>query len=270
MDGTSHPQLKDHVVVYLDILGLTDQIRESDEPQVLFENYYSAVGSALEKLQWGTEGDHPMWRHRTFSDNIVLAVPVTSALSAIAEFQLSLALAGWFSRGGAAVGKFYIDEHIVYGPAFLDAYKLENETARVPRVLLTQELAQQVKKYLKYYSDPAAAPQNEYILNDGDGQMFLNYLSAGWLDEAPDGSRETLASHRDLVVQRLAEYREQPHIYSKYRWVAVYHNFFCEECADVNSLAVPYTDLEPRPQRLAPSTKTRDPRDRWDETAGST
>ena len=69
-----------------------------------------------------------------------------------------------------------------------------------------------------------------------DGSYFLNYLSAA----APDGTinTEKIRLHKTLVEQELIKNAEIVKVHSKYRWLAGYHNYFC----DLNSHLPGYSE----------------------------
>ena len=39
---------------------------------------------------------------------------------------------------------------------------------------------------------------------------------------------DALLKHKAVVEQKLSEYKSKPPIWSKYAWVAGYHNYFCD------------------------------------------
>ena len=119
-----------------------------------------------------------------------------------------------------------MDEDVVFGAGLLDAYEAEQH-ADVPRVLLHESAVRFVGRFLRYYGRVADAPQSEYLFVDEDQQLVLDYLSSLWQDRTDNPQHRPLAKHRDVVSQRLAQYRSQPRIWAKYAWVARYHNYFC-------------------------------------------
>jgi hypothetical protein len=138
--------------------------------------------------------------------------------------------AGFFVRGAISIGSIFIDEIAVFGEALNEAYDGEARLARDPRIILTKSAAAAVKEHLEYYRHSEHAPQNRDLLCDADGQFFLNYLDDTILI-APDDAGpqyDTLAVHKQRVEERLTEYQSEPIIWSKYAWVARYHNYFCD------------------------------------------
>ena len=139
-------------------------------------------------------------------------------------------LNGFFVRGAISVGEAYIDEIAVFGEALIDAYVGESKVARDPRIVLTDKAVSLVKEHLSYYGDPPHhAPQVRDVLQDSDGQWFLNYLECVLLAESEQGPfYEEFNKHKAVVEQRLNEFKAEPYLWSKYAWVAHYHNYFCD------------------------------------------
>ena len=127
------------------------------------------------------------------------------------------------------LGLFYIDQAVLFGPALVDAYELEANKARDPRVVLSSSLALLARQHLAYYAEPYVAPQNGYILTDPDGFSFINYLYVAIDMSDPKAARETIQIHKTQVVKGLRKNRNDPRILTKYWWLAAYHNFVCEK-----------------------------------------
>jgi hypothetical protein len=153
-----------------------------------------------------------------------------SAFWRLAAFQMQMATAGYFIRGAISVGKAYIDEVTVFGPALTEAHTGESTLARDPRIILTSSAVMTAKKHLTYYGEvPENAPHFRDILCDSDGQWFLNYLECILIAEEEHGPYyEELFKHKAVVEEKLVEHKDNPPIWSKYAWVAGYHNYFCD------------------------------------------
>lgn len=115
---------------------------------------------------------------------------------------------------------------LIFGPALADAYELESRHAIHPRVVLSKEAAASQLDDLRYYTNPARAPQARVLLHDGDGLTFINYLGV-LLDELDDPT-PVVVGHRDLTILRLHRHRDDKRVWEKYRWVAEYHNAFVD------------------------------------------
>lgn len=143
-------------------------------------------------------------------------------------FQLIMANDGYFIRGAISLAPAYIDDIAVFGEALNEAYIGESNQARDPRIILMPTATNAVQHHLTYYGKPEGSPHARAILKDADGQLFVNYLDCILIAEDEQGPFfEELEKHKAQVERRLEQYRAQPVIWSKYAWVAAYHNYFC-------------------------------------------
>lgn len=179
--------------------------------------------------------DRRFWELKAFTDNVVLGYPVppraeeqtlVHVLSDAAVLQRGLLLeGGFFVRGGIAFGDLYMDNDLVYGTSLLDAHETQEHVSIYPRIVLHQSAATLIPGHFRRYRLDES-PQGRLLLIDEDGQLFINYLADAWCeDEEPN--YEWLAKHREIVQENLDAYRTDARIFSKYVWVARYHNYLC-------------------------------------------
>lgn len=228
------------VVALLDVLGFQQEIRDASakgEADALLQRFSTAIRKWYDSLRRDAdtgEGSPRLWDVKTFTDNVVIGHPIRQdgepelgqVLLDVALLQLGLAREGFFVRGGVAVGPLYMDEDIAFGAGPLDADDAE-QAAETPRVVLHRSAIAYVDRHLRYYGKVALSPQNEYLFFDEDGKMALDYLSSLWPEPSEEPFFNWLAKHRDVVAQKLTNYRARPRIRAKYAWVARYHNYFC-------------------------------------------
>lgn len=263
-----------HVVAYIDVLGLREAMITSRQNKVAAEailaSYADALDAGLDELLPNRGDTQPLkddWKYRIFTDSIVLArerwsndleSELGDAIDRICDFQAQLAKHGWIIRGGVTIGDLYMDTEVCFGGALVRAYELESKQARDPRVIIDKDLLPLIQRHLTYYAMPYKSPQNGFILVDTDDIPFLNYLYAfrGLLDDIrviEPAERALLTSHRKLIVSKLAEFKGMPLVWAKYRWLAAYHNFFCETWARhaIDQIVGP-SDLATAPHLLVP------------------
>ena len=231
--------LKPSLCASLDVLGFQDEIlRAYDEKRErkLLREVEETLKSAADHLEEIHARNPQILTLKFFTDNIVIGYlyvtpsPISGLdhlCELLADFQLSMACKGLFIRGGISVGTLASDERMVFGNCLIEAHKLEAKWARNPRVIL----------------DKCFEKQNGFDVNmsvsrlmrDVDDFLFVNYLSA--LIELkstapPPFSRlneERLQIHKNQVERLLEEKRHDPHVWSKYFWVANYHDAFCDQ-----------------------------------------
>jgi hypothetical protein len=239
------PQLKNSVVVFMDILGYREMAENAasagTEPELLLR-----LHSTLESGQKFLKGDLTLpklglkdfYAVKAFTDNIVIGWPISrdaeselgSAFSKLSYFQFNLALAGFFIRGGLSIGPLYMDDIAVFGRGLNEAYDAEARLARDPRIVLASSAEEAVKTHMRYYTEPDYSPQSRDLYRDSDGKVFLNYLDSILIAEDENGPfYDELLKHKEVVERALSEHKGNPMIWSKYAWAANYHNYFCEQ-----------------------------------------
>jgi hypothetical protein len=268
-DKDGAPQIQQSIVAYLDILGFSEEMREHSRAgtqRVHLEQLRQALSKARQPFRttdyyaerFGSS--EAPYKLKVFTDNVVLGIPIWEdgesdlgqMISLVGEYQLILALHGFFVRGGISVGELYMDEDVVYGNGLLEAHQAEVSLARDPRIVLDQRAMEMVHQHLTYYGLVEDAPHNNELAVDSDGQMFINYLVSPLDGSPPDENYlKQVELHRDLVCSRLAKYQDQPLIWSKYAWAATYHNVVCSDFFDTPSLIVDPKFLQRPAQKLS-------------------
>lgn len=259
------PRLRRSVVTFIDILGYTEAIRRAvnskrsqeflEQAKVAFRKAYEHVKPIEDELIFDR---HPYYL-KAFADNIVVGYPILAegelelgvTYLNLQLFQLSLVRSGFFVRGAVAVGDLYLDADLAYGEALLEAHDAERSLSRDPRILMTKSAIEYVQEHMTYYMDPTSAPQYYDLLRDSDGQLFINYLEV--LDDPVDGPfNEALMDHKAMVESMLKEYSNEPRIWTKYVWVANYHNYFCENSQLYKDpdFTIALDDYQLRPTRI--------------------
>lgn len=245
------PSLRRSVLTYFDILGYIDMVREAyaagQQARALQDIYAALTGgrSWLEETWLDPEVNRAFSKDRyalkAFTDNIVIGWPIRDdaeselgdAFGKLIDFQFHMATSGFFVRGAIAIGEAYVDDVAVFGDALLEAHVAETEVARDPRIVLTASAIEASQTHLQYYANPRRAPHVREVLRDADGQWFVNYLQAVLYAVDDHGPYyQELLKHKAIVEHRLTQYKSKPPIWSKYAWVAGYHNYFCDFHSD--------------------------------------
>lgn len=235
-------------VCHSDILGYKDFACKSDNSSFLklkkaLENSYIEMVRGKGPFDPEKEDDYAKFEMKTFTDNVVVGYPISKPewnygepelgdlLWLISKLQMSLAREGFFVRGGIAYGECYIDEHIVFGKAFLEALKLD-QSSGAPRIVFSKSAKEAIEEHIKCYGSVKQTPHYHDLLKDADGEYFVNYLAES-LIAFPDGEIffDLIDAHKREVEKRLTEYRGKTDVFAKYEWAASYHNFFCKDIA---------------------------------------
>jgi nitroreductase len=226
---------RDCLVSYFDILGFRHMV-EVWGPE--------KIRVALAELLSLSSQDFPLRRVTlrglsTFSDHVVRTVPldgldadqllatVQFELSEIQHIQANLAIKGIFVRGAVTRGPIYISDEIVFGPALVRAYELEQKAAIYPRIVfdnpkVTAEIQLMAgrENMARFYSD--------YLFQGDDQEWSVNYLQAG--DELGERLR-LLKEHAEVLRRNLAEVSDSA-VVAKYQWLAKFHNSIVEQISE--------------------------------------
>lgn len=120
-------------VLFLDVLGFKRLVDEHQE---------DLIEEALEIICGQYQSNYEV---SAFSDNMAVSLPFRHGyeLAELIQFASSITLhllhKGVLSRGGIAVGALRHKGNFVYGPALVEAYRLESKVANYPRIVLAKD-----------------------------------------------------------------------------------------------------------------------------------
>lgn len=244
------PKLLPSVVCYADILGYKNMVEQSidaGDGEIFLARLHKALTNAYQRIydQSKLSGrDVPLYAVKVFTDNVVVGYPVydfnqcfgeceiIEVFTIFLELQTSLAMEGFFLRGGIAFGEHYMDDNIVFGNAFLDAYNLDKHEWP-PRLSLSNSLRKIVRSQIKLYGRYIEhSPHYHYLLCDTDGTIYLHYLKEAY-SAFPDFGIffDLIEGHKLEIEKKLDEHKRNISLRSKFEWAAHYHNFICRDFA---------------------------------------
>lgn len=129
---------------------------------------------------------------------------------------------GLVFRGGVAFGDVYYDENknMFFGDAVNRAYQYESKTAKFPRIIIEDYVANQIFKIIK--------KQDICIVRrDSDEQYYLNYFKS--LQEGIDYSiivqKNNTQFIDDLIIlceHRISQFSNNTNVRFKYEWLKEY------------------------------------------------
>ena len=240
LDADGKPIMALSFCVLADVLGIsraTIACQSIEESQEICTRLHDALN---EYRSYAREMSDPKYFTPTgsftaFSDLIVIGekIPDTSQdaeselgqiLSSVMIHQTNMALEGFFVRGGLAIGELHLSPQMCFGKALIKAHRLEQE-ADFPRIIISNGVDALMQHHLTHYSDPGRAPHAMDFVRDEDSRVFVNYLQASNLGDYTDNV--LLKKHKEIIEQRLAEFKGNDRIRPKYEWLRDYHNFFC-------------------------------------------
>jgi hypothetical protein len=226
----------DTIVSYLDVLGFTELVKESERDPAAIERITNILGATERKGGYPTvlednmalAGNIQPERHRhTFSDLVVRTMSIEDAaqrfiylfyeLEALVRIQWELLIHyGVLVRGGVYLKQ--MNRHgYLFGPGLVRSYVLAEKIAVFPRVVIDANLMRLAKELPVPW---------EYLSQRGeDGQYFVDYLKATAHGASNNAERiERLSEHKTFVLGELKKKKRGETIRQKLIWLALYHN----------------------------------------------
>jgi hypothetical protein len=204
---------EDRVLAFVDVLGWKDLIDQSVSQPAVFELILGAT-STIRLPSLLTDGDDSAAEdgdvHAAhFSDTFVLSAPpeegaITILLSYVRSLCSVLLKAGHYTRGAIVRGALFHRHDVIFGPALVEAYLLEKNCAKYPRIVVTPEAEHCLR-----------SNQDTFVAVDRDGAHFLDFLCAL---EHPD----ELPRIREVVLEKLAQEVDRLELKDKNDWMLAY------------------------------------------------
>lgn len=116
-------------------------------------------------------------------------------------------------RGAITIGDLIHDNQILMGPAMVEAYTMESQVAKYPRIIVC-DMAKQVWDKCTQILQVAYVPDNQFMLKDSDGQWYIDYLNDLDYNFSNDGER-MYRSIRNIIKQNISN----PDLQLKYQWL---------------------------------------------------
>jgi hypothetical protein len=257
LDEEGAPRLARCAVLFFDLLGVS-AAASGEAAEAELRHFDETIREALPYRIGEAAREKPSRYPATvFSDSVIVAVPVEDDMtSAEALFrliidinQLQHTLAGYryFGRGAITFGRLHFHDGLVFGPALVKAVELERTVAREPRIVLSP-VAVDALSELPGEEDPAGHAARSQLLTDEDGIVFVDYLAGALQVDPSFDLAGQLTIHRDVVIEELERNQGNSSRWSKYRWVADYHDSICTDYdelldggADAYKIGAPHT-----------------------------
>jgi len=243
----TNTKYEDRYVCFIDILGFKELIAASArevpgiEPSMIFSALdirHDSVKDSffnLLNIQSPEDPDNDLLRVHSFSDCVVASCPKNPHGLALLMFFCWQISSDWLSksflsRGGIACGKLLHKLNdggapLIFGPAFIQAYKLESEIADFPRIVFSKEVRQ---AYLEIESNTAPEQSQLRIItkalitkfDDGPtGIDIFSHLRADGLDTSSQSFKEDAEQYKNALINHKHEACDTPHFFKKIHWL---------------------------------------------------
>ena len=261
------------IVAFLDILGFSSMIEDSKADTQLRRKLKDATEIIYKSAHTDVKGRCVS----TFSDSAVISYPLLGEstlfclLIDIIHLQLKLGAIGILFRGGISIGDCFHNGNIVFGPAMNEAYRLEHNVAKWPRVVITEDTLKygmkatiepnpfgvdydfkEIMCLLKRDKYQDSIPELSDERDEGI-MYFVDFLSQSQeLTHCGDEYLSWLRDIRVVLVEGLNRYSPKSDIiednisksdrykvFKKYRWLLEYWNSVIED----NNTVFPVPDI---------------------------
>jgi len=203
-------------VAFLDILGFKNKI-ESKE----FTDIYNVFQRIKSKKKDQDENNSNCDTKFLFcSDSIFIT---SHELDSVVRFASSLSLEIMESldlgvRGAITYGEYFHSGNIVYGPAIIEACRLEKEEAKYSRIIIDQSVLN------KMNSD-----QSNVLYKEAKKEISLNIFEKELLNIFDENSYGTMKKRREWILNKIHNTnQEEKNIKDKYTWLIRPFNLACK------------------------------------------
>lgn len=210
-------------IAFVDILGFRELIRKSEREPELIE----AIRSTINEVHKAEPGDGYVivgddMRSQSISDAVAISTAdngngLYKMLHSVQMMQWRLLERGILIRGAIVKGAILHDNHVIFGPGFNEAYRLESTIAKYPRIMVARQVAKDIEQTQR------AAELLSYIKRDDDGPVSVNVLrglDASSSEEQRAHFLPQLQGMARLLKIRLEEQTDAPAHFEKIQWFA--------------------------------------------------
>lgn len=246
---------ENRLIAFIDILGFKEIVRSSKEDDSKIEFLYSVLdylkswetseswNSQLVEIEEDAQKKgvenfdiRDKTNSTSFSDSIVVSVKVDNNVNEVASTLIAnlayigatLFEKGILFRGGLTIGNLIHNENgTVFGQGLIDAYQLESNNAKFPRIVLSDKLLKQLNYPLKTKRN--RYPYHQYLKRFNDGcvgfhQMIYFQVIEHSTEMTKDKLKISLGKIRKVIVNGLDMSFENPSVFEKFKWLKEQYN----------------------------------------------
>jgi hypothetical protein len=236
------------ILTYIDILGFRELVTTKTANDI--SRSIRVVREAVEPRRFKSAiSQIPSADFHNFSDLCIIRAPlarkgtfpprgeVHSQILHMVHVQTALLFdEGILLRGGITIGGVARSYGQLFGPAVIRGYALESEVARFPRIVVGEEVLEELMKNPALWvhdrqTDVRAT--KSLLRRDFDGEYFVDYLRI--IEEELDDRSQyptMLDRHEDFIKRGLKLYRDNSSVLPKYKWLREYHRYTVKRWSD--------------------------------------
>lgn len=243
---------QEKIVCFVDIKGFKNFISNStSDPNKVVEMYEAVSGISYGRwldfqsiFEIDNSVEEPKIQLTSFSDCTVITIDVskegetghkeTYFIYLVAIYIKALLDVGFLTRGGISMGScFHYTEDpykpdMIFGPAMLEAYELEQIHAKGPRIILHKKVKDHFDKKCSQHVNFL----EKILLKDDDGPRYIDPFSYITLEKSEERKIDFLKKSKDFIEKGLDDFHHYPSVYLNYNWMRKKFN----NCLDDNLL----------------------------------
>lgn len=211
------PIEKKCVIGYIDLMGVEKKIEDSSQWALDWTwIFYDTLKNVLENYE--------RVKIKSFSDNIIICeeidennpkLAIDEVLSVLDQLEmLTFKMGALFIRGAVVIDQLHISENFVYGQGLIKAYRLEENTAINPRIIIDSSVLKLID---------SGSP---YLVMDNDGYSFYDFIQSR-IDQGGERLFHELDTLEGNILVNLKSKNISKRIISKMKWMIDYFNKTC-------------------------------------------
>jgi len=197
--GMTEPAYREKYVAFIDLLGFSNLVQQSADDKMALK----AVVDAIDRLK-NTACENPATNTLItyFSDCLVLSCErspraLMGMLQNLVTIAENLLVVDVMVRGALTVGQIHHDRHFMFGPAMIEAYRMECKEVSHPAIMFSPAISADIeasdlqplmmhdnadpeRKYLHYLINFEAydpTPLAGTVILDGPARLVRHYLA---------------------------------------------------------------------------------------------
>lgn len=220
-----------HIIAYLDILNFK-KIVQDDAYNDLFATLFALINSfaGRDMASMRLKGI----KTAVLSDSLIFSIrysekaafhKILNLAEVVQTFLLEKEI---ITRGAISIGALYHKDNVVFGPALVDAYLLQEHVAVYPRCIIEPETLQAGLKTCA--SDVSRVTEMQDMYQDTDGfwvlDLFRRIFDVTIYSDAKHGTsflEDKLSQTRNFILKNLNE-TQTPRVRAKYEWLKNSYN----------------------------------------------
>jgi hypothetical protein len=210
--GKNTMDLEYFIVAFIDILGFSQMVRddcENKNGKKHFDELRVSYLSIRDKYRDYAD-------IKQFSDSIIVSLPLNmenfnKIIEISRNIQKELFMRRILARGGISFGRHYTESDFIFSEGLINAYILEKDNAKNPRILISKDL-------FELFLNTEQLLNEGKILKEDDNKYFVHYINLISAKEC-----------ENIFVDLSKIDKNDYSIREKYRWIYEYAKYYFQD-----------------------------------------